>query len=82
MRKKSLALSIIFLLAVLFIAPTPSSADSFCAGWHDGFIAGYCYQNDFCLEPLVPLCPLPNINEDSYQDGYGRGFLAGLSARK
>jgi len=56
-------------------------ADAFCDGWEDGYKAGYCYRQYACLEPLVPLCPLPRLGEDTYQDGYNRGFLAGLNAR-
>ena len=55
---------------------------SFCSGWEDGYAAGYCYQDYSCLAPLVPLCPLPRLGEDTYQGGYNRGFIAGMRARK
>lgn len=47
-------------------------------GYQFGFKEGYCYQTD-CIAPIPPICPLPNINEsnDSYKDGYLRGFLDG-----
>lgn len=32
-------------------------------------------------ESLVQLCPLPKLGEDSYQNGYNRGFRAGLGPR-
>ena len=53
-------------------------ADSFCDGFEAGYKAGYCDGKFSCLEPLTPLCPLPGINESSFQDGYNRGFKNGL----
>ena len=50
----------------------------FCDGWEDGYVQGYCYQVENCNEPLIPLCPLPEVNEDTFTDGYNRGFLKGL----
>lgn len=78
--------SVIFkVLAVAFIALSgftePKIESDFCDGWEAGYKAGYCYQIPHCLEPLPPLCPLPKINEDSYQDGYNRGFLKGKRDR-
>lgn len=67
----------------LFPAPTPAEAQSvYCQGWADGYKAGYCYGKFACLPPLVPLCPLPRLGESTYMDGYNRGFLAGLNARR
>lgn len=70
-------------VALLGASSAPASADTpFCDGWAAGYVAGYCYQQYSCLEPLVPLCPLPRLGEDGYKDGYNRGFLAGLNARQ
>lgn len=57
-------------------------ADVFCDGWESGWEAGWCYGQSFCTAPLPPICPIPRFNEDGYVDGYNRGFLAGLNARK
>jgi len=70
------------LAAAMLLAASEASADAFCDGWEDGYKAGYCYRQFGCLEPLVPLCPLPRLGEDSYKDGYNRGFLAGLNVRR
>jgi hypothetical protein len=74
MFKKAL---IVMLLAVSFCIAWD---DAFCEGWEAGYVAGWCYRQANCLAPLAPLCPLPRLGEDTYQDGYNRGFLTGLHA--
>jgi hypothetical protein len=49
----------------------------YCQGWKAGYKAGYCYEKVYCLEPLTPLCPLPQIGRNSYEDGYNDGFVKG-----
>ena len=53
------------------------SQTAYCEGWEDGYIAGYCYRKYGCIEPIPPVCPIPEINEDGYRDGYNRGFIKG-----
>lgn len=55
---------------------------AFCQGWEAGYIAGYCYGQSYCANPYVPFCPYPKWNEKTYQDGYNRGFLAGMNAKR
>lgn len=76
MKKLLITLSLIFLLS---IATHVSAGDDFCEGWADGYIAGYCHGQPYCVEPFVPFCPFPKFGEDDYQGGYNRGFLVGLS---
>ena len=70
---------IIILLALIAIA---SAYTPFCEGFKAGYKAGYCYGKYTCLEPLSPLCPLPRLGEETYMDGYNRGFTKGLSAQR
>ena len=77
---KKIILAVVCSIFIYSIALAWGSA--FCEGWHDGYIAGYCYQKFGCLQPLVPLCPLPRIGENTYMHGYNRGFLAGLNAQR
>jgi hypothetical protein len=58
------------------------SYNSYCGGWSDGYIAGYCYNEISCITPVVPICPIPTIQcSDGFQCGYDRGFAVGLNAR-
>ena len=72
----------IMVCSIFLFVSSEALASAFCDGWSDGYIEGYCYQKFGCLQPLVPLCPLPRIGEKTYQDGYNLGFLVGLSARR
>lgn len=71
----------IILILVMFMTSTTIPSD-YCDGWEEGYKEGYCYQVDNCLEPLVPLCPLPLINESTYKHGYNRGFIKGKKDKK
>ncbi len=68
---------LIFLLVTIASAYSP-----FCNGFKAGYKAGYCYGKALCLEPLAPLCPLPWVGQNSYSDGYDRGFVLGLSKKR
>ena len=69
------------LILILITVASTYGYSSFCAGYQDGYRAGYCYNKFGCIEPIPPICPIPNIGESSYSDGYNRGFLVGLYAR-
>ena len=56
-----------------------SSNTDFCSGWNDGYSAGYCYEEDFCIPPILPICPVPFVGKDTYEDGFERGFTEGLN---
>lgn len=74
-----------FLLASFFfvcMAFGGYGSDPFCAGFEAGYVAGYCYGKNYCIEPLTPLCPLPRLGEETYMDGYNRGFLVGLNKQR
>lgn len=77
---KKAIIALVFFMAIF--TSTNVFASAFCEGWQEGYVAGYCYRKYTCLEPLVPLCPLPKLGETTYQDGYNRGFLEGLNAKR
>lgn len=52
---------------------------AYCEGWANGYKGGYCYRQFACMSPIPPMCPFPGFGENTYQDGYNRGFLAGLT---
>lgn len=45
---------------------------TFCDGWEDGYISGKTAMKQY--PGLAPLCPLPQINADTYEIGYQRGY--------
>jgi len=58
----------------------PNKTD-FCEGWEDGYCEGWKdIKGKLATCPFTPFCPLANIGEDSYRDGYNRGFKAGSKA--
>jgi len=67
---------------LFFLLSFGALASGFCEGFKEGYKAGYCHNDSFCLPPLPPLCPLPGLGETSFQDGYNRGFLSGLSNKR
>lgn len=68
------------LLGCLLISAV--SKEDYCDGWKKGYEAGYCYEVQNCIKPIVPVCPIPKLNEKSFQDGYNRGFTVGKSNKK
>lgn len=74
-------------IVVLFILAAPSLSlgwgnSVFCRGWEAGYKHGYCYKEFACIDPITPICPIPDVGEDGYRDGYNRGFLAGLGDKQ
>lgn len=70
------------LLPALIAAVLLSSSSPFCSGFEAGYVAGYCGGSATCLEPLVPLCPLPPLGQDSFAGGYRIGMLRGMAAAR
>lgn len=71
---------ILLVLMMLFVSYTPEEK-TFCDGWKEGYKAGWCFEIVNCIDPVVPTCPIPEINEKTYKDGYNRGFLKGKEDR-
>lgn len=55
---------------------------TYCDGWEKGYIAGYCGEDLFCIEPIVPVCPIAKLGLNEYKYGYLRGVKAGEKKRK
>lgn len=75
---KTLLIVLIFLLS---LQPT-QEPEEFCRGWEVGYVRGYCYEVQDCVVPVVPICDYPEIFENTFEDGYNRGFLAGLQDKE
>ena len=47
-------------------------------GWKDGFESGWrSVKGSMGIVPITPICPIPRIGKDSYEDGFDRGFARG-----
>jgi hypothetical protein len=57
---------------------------SYSRGFQNGYKDGYCYREQGCLPPITPITPIPRLgeNQDSYQDGFNRGFIQGLEDKQ
>lgn len=56
-------------------APIPSpqtSKASFCEGWEKGYTVAMNAANKTAF--ITPICPVPPIHEDSYDNGYLQGY--------
>jgi hypothetical protein len=81
---QKITFTLICFFTLTFLALSQSNFD---LGFKAGFTSGYCYSTTssvHCSPPSPPLPPLPQITEsnNSYQDGYNRGFLVGTVRRK
>ncbi len=53
----------------------------FCEGWEDGYCEGWKdVKGQYAICPITPICPIPEIGQDTYKGGYNRGFKAGSRA--
>ena len=55
---------------LLFTSLAVSFNGSFCEGWKAGYKKGYCYDRYGCIAPITPICPIPYIGRNGYQDGF------------
>jgi hypothetical protein len=68
------------LIIVMFFIQV--NGKNYCDGWKESYIEGWCYRDPNCIKPIVPPCPLPEVNFNTYQDGKNDGFLKGKKDRK
>jgi hypothetical protein len=56
------------------------NASSFSDGWYLGWEAGWKYvKGKYSIAPIAPIPPLPRPGQNTFQDGYNRGFVAGMA---
>lgn len=63
---------IITLIVLLFVSQLSISQKDFCDGWENGFKDGSRTINR--QNQIVPICPIPKINNDTYSVGYQLGY--------
>jgi hypothetical protein len=67
---------------LVLIAAMYFSAD-FCKGWENGYCEGWRYVKGVDVVcPVAPVCPTPDYNRTTYNDGYNKGYRAGSKAAK
>jgi hypothetical protein len=66
--------------ALMIIFISAYAQNDYSRGFQSGYKEGYCYNDFGCISPVPPVTPVPLIGEsnDSFQDGYNRGFKMGL----
>lgn len=90
MKKVFLIATIISAFAVLTAFTTSNTnspkteitlANDFCDGWEDGYCQGWKdVKGQMAMCPMTPMCPMPEMGQDTYIGGYNRGFKAGSRA--
>lgn len=70
------------LLIILTVFTVSLAYTPFCSGYNAGYKQGYCYGKHYCLAPIVPICPIPDIGYSTFNDGYNRGFVDGLGDQR
>ena len=65
--KHVLLTTLIFLLSFITF-----SQKTFCDGWEDGYLSGKTAMKEY--PGITPICPIAQINADTYEIGYQRGY--------
>ena len=78
MKKILAAFALIAVLTAPALTTTPDT--SFCAGFGDGYCAGYkSVRGQYALCPITPICPIPPIgcSNSDYSCGFTIGAVQG-----
>jgi len=70
--------TLLFIAVMALTSFTYVTPEDYREGWEDGYCEGWRDVkgiNEIC--PLTPICPIPELNRDTYRDGYNRGFKRG-----
>jgi hypothetical protein len=89
--KKIIIISSIFSVIAVLVAFTTSNStivkaevtykSDFCEGWEDGYCEGWKdVKGQYAICPVTPICPIPEVGQNTYKGGYNRGFKAGWRA--
>jgi hypothetical protein len=74
---KAKTLKIILIISIS-ITLTANKLNTYCDGYYYGWQVGYCNNNEWCIAPTPPNCPIVRYNEKGdYASGYNRGVIDG-----
>ncbi len=65
------------LIAILSLTLLSFTQDEYSDGFESGYIDGFCFKQENCIEPIVPIPNLPDINCQDYRCGYNDGWEKG-----
>jgi hypothetical protein len=74
--------TLLLAIALVIMAYAGRKELMYCDGWRKGYEDGWCFRDVNCMKPVTPVCPIPEINLNTYQDAYNRGFVKGKKDRK
>lgn len=71
------------IIILIFFCLIILNTSDYCKGWEEGYKQGWCHNIINCIEPIVPVCPIPEIECNSgYKCGYNRAFQQALKDRE
>ena len=71
------------LFILIFIISTSFISDDFCQGFEDGYCEGWKdVKGQYEVCPVAPVCPVPDVDNDTYRGGYNTGFKKGRQDAK
>lgn len=74
---------LIFIISIASLLVSSSNVKTYCDGYKEGFVEGYCYETGISCSAPVPNCPnLRNGEKNTYVDGKLRGHYEGYALYK
>lgn len=74
--------SIILAGILIFFLIAMKIEKTYCNGWQKGYVEGWCYKDQNCIVPVIPICPISDPNFNSFEYGRKDGFIKGQKDRK
>ena len=72
-----------FILSIAILSLGSSKPKTYCQGYKEGFVEGYCYETGTSCNAPVPNCPNLKVGENNrYVDGKIRGSYEGYAQYK
>jgi hypothetical protein len=73
--------SILLTLVLIVFLISMNINKTYCDGWKKGYVEGWCYKDLNCINPVLPICPIPDPNFNNYDYGRKDGFEKGRKDR-
>lgn len=64
---------------ILIVFTAMFAYGEFCKGFSDGHCEGWRdVKGQLVVCPVPPVCPVPEVNQNTYKGGYNLGFKRGI----